>query len=368
MKLLVDGKNAFPEIISCMKSAEKSIYINMFIWRDDVIGNVIAREVLDAADRGVKVTITKDRYGVICECCEESRRSFFHRKTNLSEKIKIGALSCFYNRESLKAESKTNDKDISGGLLTKILNPPNIKAEYSTNRCDHSKFFIFDDSTVIVGGINIEDKENGADLAGRAYHDYMVKITETELVREFIIRRTHPKTDGLFGMNMKLPVRHFGMKGAYLELIEGAEKSLTLVMAYFSPLPEFELALLRAAERLDSLIIVIPQKANFQNDLNRKTVSRLVKRSGGKIKLYYYPGMLHAKLLISEKTISLGSCNITKKAFGQLDELNVFADNDGSDFARQVRENVTETIERSIPADGRPEYDPLIAAFESVLV
>ena len=40
--LLVDGKNAFPEILSCIESAQKSLVINMFIWRDDAIGNRLA--------------------------------------------------------------------------------------------------------------------------------------------------------------------------------------------------------------------------------------------------------------------------------------------------------------------------------------
>ena len=60
MELIVDGKNAFPEIIKYIRSAEHSIYINMFIWRNDSIGNLLAQEILDAANRGVKVYISKD--------------------------------------------------------------------------------------------------------------------------------------------------------------------------------------------------------------------------------------------------------------------------------------------------------------------
>ena len=41
-KLLVDGKQAFPSNIKEIENASKNIFINMFIWRDDVIGNKIA--------------------------------------------------------------------------------------------------------------------------------------------------------------------------------------------------------------------------------------------------------------------------------------------------------------------------------------
>ena len=56
-KLLVDGKQAFPSIIKEIENASKSIFINMFIWRDDVIGNKIVQACLNAANRGVKITI-----------------------------------------------------------------------------------------------------------------------------------------------------------------------------------------------------------------------------------------------------------------------------------------------------------------------
>ena len=78
MQLLIDGAAAFPEILRCIEAARRSIRINMFIWRDDVIGNRVAQAVLDAANRGVAVEISVDRYGVVLEKAEECKRSFFH--------------------------------------------------------------------------------------------------------------------------------------------------------------------------------------------------------------------------------------------------------------------------------------------------
>ena len=70
MILLVDGKQAFPEILRCIDGARRSLVINMFIWRDDAIGNTVAEAVLRAADRGVSVFISVDRYGVVLEKAE----------------------------------------------------------------------------------------------------------------------------------------------------------------------------------------------------------------------------------------------------------------------------------------------------------
>lgn len=366
VELLTDGKNAFPEIIRCIRRARESIFINMFIWRNDTIGCTLVRELLAAADRGVKVTISKDRYGVICETCEESRQSFFNRRVSLAERLKIAALALFYNRDRSHAPHDTEVD--SGALLHALLDHPNIDAVYDKNKYDHSKFYLFDGKTLIFGGVNVEDKENGQDYAGRSYHDYMVKLTEPPLIAEFLERRRSPASGGTFEMNLKERGNWFGMKDAYLKLISEAEKSLTIVMAYFSPLPEFETAILRAVQRGASVRVVIPAHANFQDDLNKKTVWRLMKKSGGAVKVYAYPGMLHAKLLMSEKAFSLGSCNITKKAFGQLDELNLSVPNDASTFAAAVCESVEDTFTRSAPLSENVRYRPIVAALESLLV
>ena len=50
----------------------------------------------------------------------------------------------------------------------------------------------------------------------------------------------------------------------------------------------------------------------------------LLKKCKGGLSVYLSPKMVHTKLVMNEKMISLGSCNINKKAFKQLDELNLF--------------------------------------------
>nr|MBQ4318463.1 phosphatidylserine/phosphatidylglycerophosphate/cardiolipin synthase family protein [Clostridia bacterium] len=96
VSLLSGGKNAFPEIIRCIDGARESIVINMFIWRADNIGCRIADALIRAADRGVKVGISVDRYGMVLEKCEECTHSFFHESPTLTESIKIASLKVLY--------------------------------------------------------------------------------------------------------------------------------------------------------------------------------------------------------------------------------------------------------------------------------
>ena len=141
-------------------------------------------------------------------------------------------------------------------------------------------------------------------------------------------------------------------------------------MAYFSPLKHFVEAILAAHRRGVRVTIVIPERANFQNDSNRRTVATLLKQSGGGIRIYFSPRMLHTKLVMNEQYISFGSTNITKKAFEQLNELNLFVPNVDSEFQRTLLESITADIREAQPVASHREveYNHLLAWMEGFMV
>ena len=170
--LLVDETAAFDEILRCVDAAQSSIMINMFIWRNDTIGNRLAHAVLQAADRGVDITISVDRVGMILECCEESEQSFFHKNPRVFEIAKIYLLRwCYPSNHSSKKTIHNNS-----AILEQLLTHPNVVIDRDRQKNDHSKYYIFDNRILIFGGINVEDKECGKDCAGRVYQDYMLKL------------------------------------------------------------------------------------------------------------------------------------------------------------------------------------------------
>ena len=160
ISLLTDGKEAFPEILRCIAAAQRTICVNMFIWRDDEIGNRVAAAILAAAERGVQVELSVDRYGVVLEKAEECKRSFFHKRQSLTEKLKTAVLELLYPMPGAPKCARDEETE----LYRAIMNHPNIRVEKDKFKADHSKFYIFDDEILILGGINIEDKENGCDL------------------------------------------------------------------------------------------------------------------------------------------------------------------------------------------------------------
>ena len=367
--LLVNGETAFPEIIRSIRQAEISVEINMFIWRDDDIGNRMAEAVLSAADRGVKVYLSVDRYGVVLEKCEECKKSFFHKTQTLTERFKIAALEWMYPENGMPGRVP----DEYSELYQRITTHPNITVSADLFKADHSKYYIIDNEILFLGGINIEDKENGCDLSGRVYGDYMVKLCGRNYVEGFREKlKTGKNTmDGIFyGINLKTPSRRFEMEQLYLDMIAEAKSELHITMAYFSPMKKFTDAILAAHARGVRVTVLIPERANFQNDSNRRTVRRLLKASKGQIEVYLSPKMLHTKLMANDFYLSLGSTNITKKAFSQLNELNLFVSKTNASFDSSLTASIRRDIDgaRRVCSYQDIAYRPLVAFLEGFLV
>ena len=369
LELLVGGRRAFREILRCIEGANASLEINMFIWRDDEIGNRMAQAVVDAADRGVRVYISADRYGVVLEKCEEAKKSFFHKQQNFKEKLSVALLKLLYPSTC----GWDTARDTESPLYRRMMTHPNILVSADVFKADHSKYYIIDDEILFLGGVNIEDKENGQDLSGRVYGDYMARLEGEQYVRAFrekLATGRNVLDDVFFGLNRKEPLRRFEMEELYLDLINGAQQELHITMAYFSPLEHFVEAILAAHRRGVKVTVLIPQRANFQNDSNRRTICQLLKGSNGGIRVWLSPKMLHTKLVMNEKTISFGSTNITKKAFNQLDELNLFVPNDDSEFAKAMLESIASDIRIAQPvtAPDEVEHNRLMAWLEGFMV
>lgn len=148
LTLLVDGKEAFPALLQAIGQAEKSLYINMFIWRDDEIGNQMAAAVLAAAERGVDVYLSIDRYGVVLEKCEECQRSFFHKTQTCFEKMKSSMLRLFYPTPGIPLWMADEESE----LCRRLLRHPRITVSCDVFKADHSKYYVIDDKLLFLGG------------------------------------------------------------------------------------------------------------------------------------------------------------------------------------------------------------------------
>jgi len=325
-KLLVNGKEAFPLIISRIQNAKEEIIISMFIWRDDSIGNQMAEAVIKAAGRGVRVSIIKDKAGSIFEKEEENKKSFFHREPDIKTYLPRKILSFLYFRYLDESDNR-----IENPKLVQMLTHPGISLNIDKLRYDHSKYYLIDNKYLILGGMNIEDKEMYCDKKNRKYFDYMVEITSTsdiERFRDIMVNKKQPDHSSakIFYLNNR-DSHVFEIKRKLFELLDRAERSIDIEMAYWGDNDVTNKIIETSNKGLD-ISIIISREANIQNDYNMKVMSSILKRTNHAVKVYLSPRMVHSKFLCIDKTILfVGSANYNSQGLEKMSELNVLIEN-----------------------------------------
>src|SRR5574338_537012 len=126
---LGSGDQAYQLILDRVRGAQKSVEIRAFLWRDDEAGNMMAEAVLGAADRGVEVTIHKDRIAAVYEYTGGNKQSFFHKRVDPIRGIQAWVLGAVY-----RAPGSFKQKPNS--LSQQILAHPNIRVEHQRKRFD----------------------------------------------------------------------------------------------------------------------------------------------------------------------------------------------------------------------------------------
>lgn len=405
--LLIDGIEAFQEIEKQIDKAQASIEINIFIWRNDNTGQRLAQKLLDAANDPqrprLKIKIVKDRVGGIFEHAEENKQSFFHPDLTVNEEGQVFFVDKAYAN---KGETKT-DEQKENPLLRQLLNHPDI-AVISKESNDHSKYYIFDNTTIITGGMNIGDEY-------LTWHDYMAKMESPLLVKK-LKARLAGNDDFDYGSSIEFSLNRWAkeakrqrIKGPkhgpryrrvesnvlkqreiepkVIELLEYAtenKKPVTIEMAYFGDV-DITKQIIETANSGVPVSIILPEKANVQDDLNKKTIKEILDKTHGNISVYFYPGMLHAKMIhvgeipaiiddstdmdeITTGITFLGSANLNTNATEDLAELNIIVDDKDCEFTKEVKKQLSQDMKKckAYKAPPRISYNKIKSFFEAI--
>jgi cardiolipin synthase len=308
LELLVDGKEAFDEIFQAIDAAESSMYIQTYIWKDDSTGQAVVAKLKAAADRGVRVTVSKDMLGTFFE---------------LGDMIQ-GKPSPVFTSIGLKSHKNIQvDTDLFADT-------------------DHSKYYIFDDRKVIFGGMNIADEYHVQ------WHDYMVllrgkawtKAFTNKVLKDF--RWPHASPLVLTLNNSK----ETEIRTATVEIIEKAAQSVLIEHAYFSDDKVIE-AVKNAAARGVRVEIILPKVPDTHLYANMATINRLLDSESGKApRVFLYPHMSHAKVIMTDgRIVAIGSANLTPRSMLTSKEITLFVHGDStSPFIRELREQLKTDI------------------------
>ncbi|MDB4979179.1 MAG: hypothetical protein JWM56_1365 [Candidatus Peribacteria bacterium] len=282
VKLWVD-KEAFPRVFSLLQKAEHTIVIQMFIWRDDEIGQRMATVLLEAANRGVRVDITKEAIGDVFEV----------------------------HRDFLSTKNQAQP------LWQRFWKHPNIRIHYATNN-DHAKVYIIDGKILLLTGMNIADEYH------YILHDYLVELRGNRFVERYLTRGELP--DG--GSRVQIKMNNEVVKEirpVVMQLLAGAKKSIVIEHCYLSDPAVIQLLIKRSKDGV-RVTIITPEKMEFVHHFSSmEAMSELVTKGSPKfLKVFLFPGEFHAKILLVDHVKAfIGSANLMTSSLDEMGEVNV---------------------------------------------
>ena len=311
LELLIDGEEAFDRVLGAIDSAESSIFVQTYIWKDDVIGRLVADRLKQAATRGVQVTVRKDVLGTVFE---------------LVDMLK-GKPSPVYTKSGLRGQDNIN-----------------VKTDISADT-DHSKYFVVDENVAIFGGMNIADEYH------TEWHDYMALVGTKRWAKAFADKVIHGASWPVAGpavvaVNDRNATE---IRTATIEMLDHAKESIIIEHAYFSDDQVIE-AVGRAANRGIDIDVVLPREPDTHVFANLATINRLLKMGASNtMRILLYPQMTHAKVILTDGAIAaVGSANLTPRSMRTSMEVTLFIHGEPETrFIRELRERLEADIGES---------------------
>lgn len=328
-ELLIDGKTAYAAMRSMIKSAEKTVHLETFIFRNDKASNEIADLLIEKAKKGVKVRVLIDWIGSI----GTAARSVLPGNDVVTRMEKAGIEVRFAHKPK-GAEPSMWDLVPGVGLARDAK-----AAASSAYQRDHRKLLIIDGKEGMTGGMNIASEYKDD------WHDVMVTVkgmAVTHMQGEFVSNWGRnggyniDTKDGVFspshracnsGGRMRVITSDTNsrqIETAYFEAIKSAKKNINLESAYFTD-DKLVGELINAAKRGVKVRIIVPglNDLSVVDAASRYSFRDLLKAGA---EVYLYPGrIMHTKAMsVDGVWATIGSANGTNRSFrGANQELNV---------------------------------------------
>ncbi len=292
---LPNGNATFRAVLALINAAQASVRLEFYRFADDKAGRKIREALLQARYRGVKVSILVDGVGSY-----SLPRHFFAKLT--------GANSEF-----------------------RVFNPITWRRFGIRN---HRKLLVCDDQVACIGGFNIA-REYGGDGVASGWRDLGFRF-EGELVKELgssfdemfaLADFRRKRLMRLWQAKRKRPI---GSRGAQL-LLGGPgwgtnpirrslyrdlrrARRVQIVAAYFLPTWRIRRALMRIARSGGEVQLLLAGKSDVRlSQLAGRSLYRRLLKSEVRIS-EYQPQVLHAKLIILDDAVYVGSANLDPRS------------------------------------------------------
>ena len=315
-KYFLDGKTVYESLMEDIKNAKSSIHLEFYIFAGDKTGKPLIKLLTEKAKQGVEVRILYDAIG------------------------------------SIHTTKLTFKKLRKAGGMTSTFFPPflNIKfLNFKANYRNHRKIAVIDGQIAYTGGFNIRDDHMGLSNKLSPWRDTSVRIVggavfslqniflsdwrfatkDKSMPADYMTEKYFPSIDSN-ETECAIQVLTSGptsiveqIKSCMIKMIVSAKKCIKIQTPYFVPDQTFIDALKMALLSGVDVEIMIPRKQDhwYMHYANLSYINELLPFG---IKAYEYNGFIHSKvLLVDDKVLTLGSCNMDIRSFALNFENNI---------------------------------------------
>jgi putative cardiolipin synthase len=152
-KLLDSNEDGLQWRLALIDSARHSIDVQYYLWYGDDAGRILAKRLLDAADRGVKVRMLVDDLNTL-----------FSDAGTVAQRDRTAALMDAHPNLELRLFNPWSNREIAGRVGEGLSDMQRF------NQRMHNKALIVDNRATIIGGRNIGDEYMGLHAAFN-FHD-----------------------------------------------------------------------------------------------------------------------------------------------------------------------------------------------------
>lgn len=300
-EIITDSVKAFEIMMAEIRQAEKSISMSTYVFKDDVMTKQMLAVLTQKAAQGVHVRILIDS---------------------------LGSYALYFFQGAVKQLRQ------AGGEVHFFM--PLLRLPYRNyvNLRNHRKIYLFDERTLLSGGMNLTDEYMGPSKRSDQWQDILFK-TQGEATYQYAqvfeddwsyatgqaLRQASLPSPGIQGdAYMQVVPSGPDIKGdalykALISAIHTAKERIWIVTPYYVPEASLALALRIARLKGVDVKLITPKASNHLiADLGRSSYMRELAESD--IDLVLYRGnMLHAKaILFDDDAAMIGSINIDNRS------------------------------------------------------
>ncbi|MDH5633952.1 MAG: phosphatidylserine/phosphatidylglycerophosphate/cardiolipin synthase family protein [Gammaproteobacteria bacterium] len=288
-RLLVDASVFYPAMLHAIAGAKNLVLLEMYLFESGRNAESFIQALIDARIRGAQVRVLLDDFG--------------SRELNAWDRRRL----------------------TENGIELQFYNPVRLGRWMKNLARDHRKLLLVDNRIAFVGGAGITDEFLPEQGSEHAWRETMVSA-HGPVVADWchLFHQLWPTE----ACTQELPVAAGSMQGrvtssfgffasdirrSVIGHIRSAEQRVWLCTAYFVPSRKLRRALRRAADRGVDVRLLLPGVRTDHPGVRRagqRYYGRLL-RHGVRI-FEYQPRVLHAKTVVCDQWVSIGSSNLDR--------------------------------------------------------